>query len=193
MNRKIKSNKKMLIIVLVTLLLVLAVGYAAFSDVLVVSGTANAKGTFNIEFQDAKVVTSAGVDLTKTKAVVSENKNDLSVVVADLSYPGAGVEFSVDIVNTGTISADITKVNRKDIKGSKNIKIKGLDVIDDDHKTLAPGEKCNIHFTVEWPESSTQALEKGNEEVKFELSIQYTQSEKNTVFKGNTVHIDEKK
>ena len=46
MKRRSK-NQNTVIIVLIVLLLLLAVGYAAFSDVLTISGTANAKGTFN--------------------------------------------------------------------------------------------------------------------------------------------------
>ena len=47
------KNKKRnyVIVVLVVLLLALAVGYAAFSDTLTISGTANAKGTFDMELQ----------------------------------------------------------------------------------------------------------------------------------------------
>ena len=55
------KNKKRnyVIVVLVVLLLALAVGYAAFSDTLNITGTANAKGTFNMEFTSAEINTDS--------------------------------------------------------------------------------------------------------------------------------------
>ena len=118
-----KENKNTLIIILIILLLLLAVGYASFSDILTISGTANAKGTFNLEFQNAEIVTAVGVDEEGTKAEISEDKNTLNVNVADLAYPGAGVEFSVDIVNVGSIPAVVNAVTPTNITGSEHIKI----------------------------------------------------------------------
>ena len=43
-----KSNKKYLIILLIVFLLALAIGYAAFTDTLNITGTANANGTFDL-------------------------------------------------------------------------------------------------------------------------------------------------
>ena len=65
-----KSNKKYLILLLVVFLLALAIGYAAFSDTLTISGTANAKGTFDLEFQNATVDSAVGCDSTATKATI---------------------------------------------------------------------------------------------------------------------------
>ena len=84
MKKSNKRNKNLVIILLTILLLALAVGYAAFSDVLTISGTANAKGTFNLEFQNAEIVTAVGVNETGTKAEILEDKNTLNVNVADL-------------------------------------------------------------------------------------------------------------
>ena len=47
---KTKTNKKLVLIVLLVLLLAVAIGYAAFSDTLTISGTANVKGAFDLQF-----------------------------------------------------------------------------------------------------------------------------------------------
>ncbi len=47
---------------LIILLLILAVGYVVFSKTLTISGTANAKGTFDLEFQNAVIVKNIGAD-----------------------------------------------------------------------------------------------------------------------------------
>ncbi len=189
MKRRSK-NQNTVIIVLIVLLLLLAVGYAAFSDVLTISGTANAKGTFNLEFQNAEIVTAVGVNETGTKAEISEDKNTLNVNVADLAYPGAGVEFSVDIVNVGSIPAQVNAVTPTNITGSEHIKIEGLEVITTDHPTIEVGEKCNIHFTVEWPQDKAENLGEDGENTSFGLEIEYTQST-GKEFEGSAKHEDE--
>ena len=187
MKRRI-NNKKIIIAVLIVLLLALAIGYAAFSDILTISGTANAKGTFDLEFQNAEVVKNIGADETKTTAVISEDKNTLTVNVADLSYPGSGVEFSVDIVNVGSIPAEVQAVTPTNITGSEKIKVAGLDAIKTDHPKIEAGDKCNIHFTVEWPLEAGEILESENN-ISFGLQVEYAQST-GEVFEVNTSHTD---
>ena len=92
------KNKKRnyVIVVLVVLLLALAVGYAAFSDTLTISGTANAKGTFDMEFTSATIdtATAKGINTTESTATISTDKNTVTVVVKDLAYPGAGTNVT---------------------------------------------------------------------------------------------------
>ena len=185
---KKNSNRNIIITILVILLLALAIGYAAFSDVLSISGTANAKGTFDLEFQNAEVVKNVGADADKTTAVISEDKNTLTVNVADLSYPGSGVEFAVDIVNVGSIPSEVQSVTPTNITGSKKIKVTGLDVIKTDHPKIEPGDRCNIHFMVEWQVDSGEILE-DESSISFGLQIEYTQST-GEAFEGETYHSD---
>lgn len=195
MIRRNKTNKNLIIMLLVVLLLILAVGYAVFSEILTITGTAGANGTFDLEFQDAKVEQAVGVDALKTKAEISEDRNTLTVTVADLAYPGAGVEFSTNIVNVGSVPARVEMVTPINIQGAealKNaIKIKGLDAITNDHPTLSSGEKCNIHFTVEWDKDSQADLGESDGVLTFDLQIQYAQKT-DELFSGNTSHGDEK-
>ncbi len=188
MKSKKNNNKNIFIIVLLILILALAVGYAAFSDILTISGTANAKGTFDLEFQNVEVVKNVGADLDKTTAVISEDKNTLTVNVANLSYPGSGVEFSVDIVNVGSIPAEVQAVTPTNITGSEKIKVTGLDIIKTDHPKIEVGSKCNIHFAVEWPVDSGEILE-NESSISFGLQIEYVQST-GEAFEGEIYHSD---
>ena len=186
--RKKADKKNLIISILIILLLALSIGYAAFSDILTISGTANAKGTFDLEFQNAEIVKNVGADADKTTVVISEDKNTLTVNVADLSYPGSGVEFSVDIVNVGTIPAEVQAVTPTNITGSDKIKITGLDVIKTDHPKIEAGDKCNIHFTVEWPADAGEILD-NESSISFGLQVEYTQST-GEIFEGNSSHTD---
>ena len=182
------NNKKVFILMLIILLLILAVGYAVFSEILTISGTANAKGTFDLEFQNAEVVKNIGANEEKTTAEISADKNTLTVNVGDLAYPGAGVEFSVDIVNVGTMPAEIQSVTPTNITGSDKIKVTGLDGIKVGHPKIEVGDRCKIHFTVEWPADSGEILE-DESSISFGLQIEYTQST-GEVFEGTVSHTD---
>lgn len=182
-----KSNKKYLIVLLIVLLLALAVGYAAFTDVLTISGTANANGTFDLEFQNATVDSQVGCTGT---AEISADKDTLTVNVENLAYPGAGAQFTVDIVNVGTIPAKVTAVTPTNVTGSSNIKITGLDAITTTHPTIDANGKCTLTFTVEWDKTSTAELTSEEKTgISFGLEIEYTQDTTET-FSGSASHTD---
>ena len=194
-NTKKEGNKKYFIVVLIVLLLALAVGYAAFSDTLTISGTANASGSFDVQFDSASVVKKVGVDEVNTTATISADKNTLTVVCKDLAYQGAGAQFHAVIKNVGTIPAKITSVTPTNITGNGNaIKISGLEAITTSHPTLPAQGTCAIDFTVVWdPDvaalNTTYDGEGGaTADCSFELEIKYEQD--TTAFNGITNHID---
>ena len=183
MKKSKEKSRKGLIVLLIIFLLALAIGYAAFNDVLTITGTANANGTFDMEFTSCTVKNAVGVD-------ASADKDTLTVVVKDLAYPGAGAEFDVVITNVGTIPAKIKSVTPTGITGSNNIKITGLDQISTEHPTIEANGTCSLDFTVEWDKNSTQELtETEKNGISFELQVEYEQDAEN-VFEGTSAHTD---
>lgn len=184
-----KTSKNTLIILLIVLLLALSVGYAAFSDTLHITGTANIKaGKFDLEFTSATVDKAEGCDAAGTTAVISSDKNTLTVTVKDLAYPGAGAQFTTVIKNVGTLPAKITKITPTNITGSGNIKISGLEVIDTSHPTIEPNGTCTVTFYVQFdPNYSNTTI--NDESVSFNLDIEYGQ-DVTTPFNGTTNHVD---
>ena len=187
MIRKV-NNKNLIISILIILLLSLGVGYAAFSDTLTISGTANAKGTFDLEFQNAEIVKNIGADTEKTTAVIGVDGDTLTVNAADLAYPGSGVEFAVDIVNVGSIPAEIRSVAPTNITGSDKIKVTGLEEIKVGHPKIEVGDRCNIHFTVEWP-LEVGEIPEAESSISFGLQIEYVQAT-GEIFDGKASHTD---
>lgn len=61
--------------------------------------------------QNVEVVNFAGILEENIITQVSEDANNLRIQVKDLQYPGAGVEFSVDIVNVGTRFTPTRKID----------------------------------------------------------------------------------
>ena len=181
------KNKKRnyVIVVLVVLLLALAVGYAAFSDTLNITGTANAKGTFNMEFTSATINTDSakGINAAGSSATISDDKNTVTVVVKDLAYPGAGTNVTVVAKNAGTVPA---KLNGLSFTGLDDTDIKvtfpeGLVA----NEVVQPGGTCTITFSVKWDKESKLTTEKT---IEFTAKLDYVQETEE--FTGTPNHSD---
>ena len=182
------SKKSIVLVLFLVLILALAIGYAAFSDTLTITGTANANGKFDLEFTtDSKFVSGKGIDTEGTKAVVSDDKDTLTVTVKDLAYPGAGAQFKAVIKNVGTVPAKVTNVTPTNITGKDSIKITGLDAITTEHPTIPVNGTCEVDFTVEWDINKELTNEDGDD-VSFSLVIDYEQDTE--AFSGSTGHSD---
>ena len=188
------SKNVVAIVLFLVLVLALGVGYAFFSDNLTITGTANAKGTFDLQFtNNSQLVSSQGVRTTgenPTALSISDDKDTLTVTVADLEYPGAGAQFRAVIKNVGTVPAKVIGLTptSSNLTGADSIKITGLNVIDDEHNTIEPNGTCTIDFTVEWDATKDLTDSVNGDNVSFELGIEYEQD--TTAFSGTTSHSD---
>jgi len=171
---KNEKMKKYLIIVLVVLLLGLAVGYAAFSDTLTISGTATALGTFDVQFDSVVVDQKNGVNINNTTATIDSTKNLLNVQVADMAYPGAGAQITTVIKNVGTVPAKIDSITPTGLEGTTNIEIVGLDVLNTSHEVIQPQGTCTVTFYVRWKPDATTDITT-TETANFSLVVNYTQ------------------
>lgn len=191
-----KTKKKYLIILLVVLLLGLAVGYAAFSDTLLITGTASAGGTFDVKFIEYSLTNSQGIDTTNSTVVASNDDDTLTVTVAGLSYPGAGTTVHTKIKNVGSIPAKVKSVTATpasgtgalDTSGSGAIKIDGLQQITTSHPTIDANGTCTMDFVVYWDENVNTLTSAEENGVTFNLTIEYEQD--TTSFTGTKTHSD---
>ena len=118
------NKKKKVIIGVLALALVTIVGYALFSDTLTISGTATAEGNLDMQIISAEVTGEVGSTGATTQ--VSSDNNTLTITVPKLEYPGAYVDVTYKIKNSGTIpvlydSYEITGETDR-IKAQFNIK-----------------------------------------------------------------------
>ncbi len=148
------KKKNILIIGVVAFVLVLAVGFAIFSETITVTGTATAKGTFDVEFKSVGAHT--GVGYTKQAgsadlAVISTDGNTLTVTVNKLDYPGAYVSIPVVIANTGSIDAKLTSITETGLTSTSPVKVSYTGVAKD--AILAAGKTLDLTINVEWLES----------------------------------------
>ena len=182
------KNKKRnyVIVVLVVLLLALEVGYAAFSDTLTISGTANAKGTFDMEFTSATIdtATAKGINTTESTAEISQDKNTVTVVVKDLAYPGAGTNVTVVAKNAGTVPAKLNGLTFTGLNDNADIKVTFPDGLVE-NEVVQPGGTCTITFSVKWDKESKLTTEKT---IEFTAKLDYVQETEE--FTGTPNHSD---
>ena len=111
MKRKQKSKKIMA--VAIALLLLISIGYAAISTTLTINGTANIAATsWNVHFNNVNVTTGSvtGTNVTTAPAVPNGSTTTTSLTYnVTLEKPGDFYEFTVDVVNGGTIDAKIAE------------------------------------------------------------------------------------
>ena len=111
------KHKNALIGALLAVVFVMAVGYAAFTQTLNINGTATITETsknWNVHFDTEQttenaVATSTGIGGTKNPSgtIGYSNSDHTATVNATLIQPGDSVEFTLKVLNEGSITADI--------------------------------------------------------------------------------------
>ena len=183
---KQESKKKYVLAVVIVLLLALAVGYAAFSDILTITGTANVaqNADFDVHFKETSaVVASVGCTASVSRGADDQgDANDkLTVTVSDLAYPGAGEYIKAVVENSSSVPVKVKQLTTQtNLTGNGGaIKITGLNSIatDSGDTTIAAnGGTCEIYFTVEWDSNVTTISAADRAGFTFEVGIEYEQA-----------------
>lgn len=168
------KKQNIAIIGVIAFVLAIAVGYALFSETITVTGTATAKGSFDVEFTEVGTPTCSGFSEECTKAnlaVISEDKNTLTVTVNKLQYPGAYVEIPVTVTNVGTIPAILTGITESGIGSTTSpVKVTYSGIAASDAE-IAQGTPATFTVRVEW----NQDINTTAEEVEFSIGLNYKQ------------------
>ena len=110
------NKKNKILVVCLTLLLALSVGYALFSETITINGTATAKGSFDMTYT-CEVVTKELADsfdvssYTKGGTGTCKIEDGVIKTISSLTKPTDQVVYKVDITNSGTIAAKLKTVD----------------------------------------------------------------------------------
>ena len=118
------KNKNTLIVALLAVVLVMAVGYAAFAQTLSINGTAKINSTWDVHFnQDQKTgVGNAGFSGgTTPTGEISYSSGTNATVSANLYQPGDTVTFTLTIENGGSINAKLQDLTLSSSDSSLNV------------------------------------------------------------------------
>ena len=111
------KNKNILIASLLAVVLVMAVGYAAFVQQLTITGTAEITSTWNVHYDTTKTsgdgvvspTTGAGGTQAPTGSISYEENGQKANITAQLNQPGDKIVFTLTIKNDGNINASLAK------------------------------------------------------------------------------------
>ena len=180
-----KSKKNYIAIVLIVLLLALAVGYAAFSSQLTISGTANAKaGTWDVKFTNASATSSIVANTTANSANVNSTDATKVDVVVNLATPGDGSTVTATITNNGTVDAKLKDFNVEGLtKVSETvyqtgaIKVTVPTVTKNGTDVIAKGASKTFTFLVEWDSGVTEEIVgTSGQTANFTITFDYEQN-----------------
>ena len=116
-----KSNKKITSFFIILLILVacLTIGYALLSTTLNITGNTSIKGnTWDVHFANIQVTEGSTTGNTKEATITNPTQVDFNI---NLNEPGDYYEFTVDVVNAGTIDAMIDVVSNQVLNSSNNV------------------------------------------------------------------------
>lgn len=159
-----KLNNKGFAHVLVLALLVIGVGsiaYAAYSQVLSISGTGTATGNFNVAITSITRTSATGV----TDAVAPSFNGTSATFSANLAYPGATATYAVTVTNSGSIPAKLTSLS--DLTATNSAAPAYITYatsgVTANTTTIAAGGGTNVvNVTVTWDSASSPNTTAGN-------------------------------
>ena len=109
MKSKASNKRAKLVAILLVLVMLISVGYAALETILQISGTATLKKkTWNVHFANVQI--KQGSVQATTAPTVPANSTDTTSLTWEVSMdtPGQYYEFNVDVVNGGDLDAMVS-------------------------------------------------------------------------------------
>ncbi|MBR4618524.1 MAG: hypothetical protein IKO49_04380 [Bacilli bacterium] len=196
MKKNNKKNSKKGALLVLLLLLAISVGYAALTTTLKINGnTKIKKATWDVHFANISAATkSEGATVVSAPAIVAgDNTANADQTVnfsVTLAEPGDFYEFTVDVVNGGTIPAKISD-SAADI-----LTVNGYEIINDE-KSSEPIAKTTwekyFKYTVEWStEDEIQAGDKlaASATKTIKVRVEYDKNVNNAELPANDVEFD---
>ena len=117
MNKRLnRTNRNYIIMGLCAILLIMGVGYAAFSSQLKISGTSNIATNFLVKITGIEVSSKSGGAADKPDVTTY---NDTSATFGTtLQTPGDSITYDITIENKGTIDAVLKTISKTDASNS---------------------------------------------------------------------------
>lgn len=182
-------KKSMIMLAVGALLIVMAVGYAAASTMLSITGTANVNATWNIAITGVDEGTPKGNAQNKSTPSFTGTTANFDFI---FSNPGDEIKYDITVTNSGTIDAYLTNVNRVSYASSSNIEektttgIDGLSVYYTGIKQDEPIKKGETRtISVVYRLDNSEVVTDTAFESKFGLTFYFGQSKVNNTYKVN--------
>ena len=106
-HRSYKNNKNILIGGLLAVIVIMAVGYAAFASSLKISGTSNISTTWDVEITDITTSNKVGSASVKEQPTFEKLTATFST---NLVSPGDSITYNIKVENKGSLDAKLNKI-----------------------------------------------------------------------------------
>ena len=162
------KQKRVIIGILCVAVLIMVIGFAAFSTRLNISGTSSIESNWKVVFTNIQ-------ELSKTNGVTINNTPTASGTTVtfdvDLQKPGDSIEYQITVENQGTLDAIIEDINASET-GSDAIKFEISNIRIGD--ILLKQESTTFKIKISYDNSITSQPEKTNN--KLTVNIDYAQN-----------------
>ena len=190
MGRNAK-NRKSFLLVLLLLIIGISIGYAALTTTLNINGnTSIEKASWDIHFENL-VKTEGSVSAT-TEATIDSTKTIINYAIL-LMEPGDFYEFTVDIVNAGSIDAMISEVLKEGISADQEKYIEYIATYEDGgelelNDLLKSGSRKNVKVRVKFKEDvNPDDLPTEETVLDLKFSVTYVQADNSANDKGDYI------
>ncbi len=183
---KERRIKVLSLVALIVAVLGLTIAFAALSQTLTINGRASMnKSGWDIHFDNLSNASITGEAKEISTPQITDGGITLDNINVSLSKPKDKVEYTVDIVNDGTITAEITNIEMTKLTEEQSKYLEfyanysdGRDVSESD--ILKPKQKETVKIVIGFKEDITEEdLPKEVATIDFSLAINYVQSDEN--------------
>ena len=169
---KVKPEKILVGTIIVSVFLMLGIGYALLSQTLQINGTANITSKWKILFTSAeeKEMNNA---TTQLKEITDDTTLTLNV---ELTQPGATATYDVVVANQGDLDAVLSKIEGVEETNNSDplpIKVHLENIAEGD--PLLKGEEKTFQVIVEW--DASQDFNETNMKKEISITLTYEQSD----------------
>ena len=183
-----KNRKNNTRLILLLLIICITLGYAALRTGLNINGTTNvSSASWNVYFSNYQMSNATNITPTEEPEIVGTTTTSISYEV-DLEEPGDLYEFSVEVVNGGSIDALISlisKYNGSEIGPSNPVpEYIEYAVTDENGDEIVDGHRLNhgnreiVKVLVKYKDDDPSILPSSGTSLSFDIEIEATQAGK---------------
>ena len=171
-KHKIKLEHFLIGTIIVSVFLMLGIGYALLSQILQINGTANITSKWKILFTSAEEKEMVNAT-TQLKEITDDTTLTLNV---ELTQPGATATYDVVVANQGDLDAVLSKIEGVEETNNSDplpIKVHLENIAEGD--PLLKGEEKTFQVIVEW--DASQDFNETNMKKEISITLTYEQSD----------------
>ncbi len=171
------KHKNLLIGGLLAIVLVMAVGYAAFATQLNINGTANITSKWDVHIKSITAGTPVGTASNKSATVGTDKLS--ATFETDLVAPGDSLTYTIEVENGGTLPAKLSAITFEQTE-SNAIAYSYAGIQQND--VLAAGATTTFTVTVKYNDTVTSQPTDADKTSTLDMQLSYVQD---TTTSGN--------